>query len=221
MIKVCGLHLDTLAIPYIAETKQAVERQRFLELITNRVNINSQVELKKKGDDDKEEDKDGDCGQEEYGTREAQTEDLKVEEVLLEVQASNCNSTNCSSFNRANVEVTVRCISNVTNSNREAAISELKSRQKDLSTFVEIDLRDEVEEAPKQLAVLLSNLDKAEEEKDKNRIAMKRSNEIPSTMGFSSFSLPLAYWWLFCPSTVTQTTCSGRCVTKEAGIPFF
>lgn len=32
MIKVCGLHLDTLAISYIAETKQAVERQHFLEL---------------------------------------------------------------------------------------------------------------------------------------------------------------------------------------------
>ncbi|XP_073183504.1 uncharacterized protein C13orf46 homolog [Lepidochelys kempii] len=70
----------------------------------------SQVELNKKGDDDKEEDKDGDYSQEEYGTRidtaeqlEAETEDLKVEEVLLEVQ-------------------------------------------KDLSAFVEIDLRDEVEE---------------------------------------------------------------------------
>ncbi|CAM4387248.1 unnamed protein product [Lepidochelys olivacea] len=126
------------------------------------------LELNKKGDDDKEEDKDGDYSQEEYGTRIdtaeqlvrkhefTETEDLKVEEVLLEVQVL-----------------------------------------KDLSAFVEIDLRDEVEEitehflteekqpeeeeepaeleAQKQLAVLLSNLDKAEEEKDTNRIAMKRT----------------------------------------------
>ncbi|EMP32071.1 hypothetical protein UY3_10796 [Chelonia mydas] len=161
---VSGLPLKSELTNLIEKTLQEVEAGNSEER-TKREVEDCQVELNKKGDDDKEEDKDGDYSQEEYGTRIDMAEQLK-----------------------------------------------------DLSAFVEIDLRDEAEEAPKQLAVLLSNLDKAEEEKDKNRIAMKRSNGIPSTTGFSSFSLPLAYRGLFCPSTVAQTMLSGRYVTKEAGL---
>ncbi|XP_039352244.1 uncharacterized protein C13orf46 homolog isoform X2 [Mauremys reevesii] len=106
---VSGLPLKSELTSLIEKTLQEVEAGNSEERTKSEVE-DCQVELNKKGDDDKEEDKDGDCGQEEYGIRvgtaeqlEAQTENLKVEEVLLEVQ-------------------------------------------KDLSTFVEIDLRDEVDE---------------------------------------------------------------------------
>nr|XP_048689071.1 uncharacterized protein LOC125628015 [Caretta caretta] len=106
---VSGLPLKSELTNLIEKTLQEVEAGNSEER-TKREVEDCQVELNKKGDDDKEEDKDGDYSQEEYGTRidmaeqlEAETEDLKVEEVLLEVQ-------------------------------------------KDLSAFVEIDLRDEVEE---------------------------------------------------------------------------
>ncbi|KAG6938912.1 hypothetical protein G0U57_004561 [Chelydra serpentina] len=103
---VSGLPLKSELTNLIEKTLQEVEAGNSEERTKSEVE-DCQVELNKKGADDKEEDKNGDYGQEEYGTRvgtaeqlEAQTEDLKMEEVLLEVQASNSNATNCSSFIR-------------------------------------------------------------------------------------------------------------------------
>ncbi|CAM4429357.1 unnamed protein product [Lepidochelys kempii] len=78
------------------------------------------VELNKKGDDDKEEDKDGDYSQEEYGTR------IDTAEQLVRKHEFRSRD---------------RRFKSGRSSPGGTGIS-----SKDLSAFVEIDLRDEVEE---------------------------------------------------------------------------